>query len=123
MHADRLAMASADPLYRLQMAGLTQELHSHAHNHAHAHQHTHLHVHPGHDPVSAAAVAAAAAIGLPSNPHSSGQFEQQMHSNHPLLPSNSFPTRPPSLMPRNELQSSPLFRPSFDEQIAHQVLH
>lgn len=123
MHADRLALASADPLYRLQMAGLTQELHSHAHNHAHAHQHTHLHVHPGHDAVSAAAVAAAAAIGLPSNPHPSGQFEPQMHSNHPLLPSNSFPTRPPSLMARNELQSSSIFRPSFDEQLAHQVIN
>ncbi|CAG2102423.1 unnamed protein product [Medioppia subpectinata] len=115
MHVDRLAMANADPLYRLQMAGLSQELHSHAHNHAHAHQHTHLHVHPGHDAVQAAAAAAAAAIGHPSS-----QFDPQIHSNHPLLPSNSYPTRPPSIMNRNEMQSSALFRPSFDEQLAHQ---
>jgi arginine-glutamic acid dipeptide repeat-containing protein len=118
MHAlsasDRLAMSGNDPLFRLQMAGLTSELHSHAHNHAHAHQHTHLHVHPGHDPVSAAAAAAAMT-------HPASQFDSPMHSNHPLLPSNSFPPRPPNLIGRNEMPSNPLFRSSFDEQLAHQL--
>ncbi|XP_054159163.1 arginine-glutamic acid dipeptide repeats protein-like isoform X2 [Oppia nitens] len=120
MQADRLALASADPLYRLQMAGLSQELHSHAHNHAHAHQHTHLHVHPGGhpDPVSAAA-----AIGHPQS-----QYDPQIHGNHPLMPqSSTFPSRPPSILQqRNEMQSSAaaaMFRPSsFDEQlVAHQL--
>lgn len=41
---ERLALA-ADPMIRLQMAGISSEYH--AHNHAHTHAHTHLHLHPG----------------------------------------------------------------------------
>ncbi|UYV68750.1 Gug [Cordylochernes scorpioides] len=51
-HSERL-MLGTDPLLRLQMAGVTPELHTHAHTHAHAH--THLHLHP-HDPVAAATI-------------------------------------------------------------------
>ncbi|XP_038220737.1 arginine-glutamic acid dipeptide repeats protein [Zerene cesonia] len=44
--AERLALA-ADPMVRLQMAGINPEYHAHTHAHTHAHSHTHLHLHPG----------------------------------------------------------------------------
>lgn len=121
MHSERMALAGTDPLLRLQMAGITPELHSHAHNHAHAHQHTHLHVHPTHDAISAAA-AAAVAMGIPPNQHPPSQFEPPIHPNHPLLPPSPFPPRPPSIMPRNEIPATNLFRPQqLEEQLVNQV--
>lgn len=58
--AERLALA-ADPMVRLQMAGINPEYHAHTHAHTHAHSHTHLHLHPGQQ---AAAQAQQEALGL-----------------------------------------------------------
>lgn len=58
--AERLALA-ADPMLRLQMAGINPEYHAHTHAHTHAHSHTHLHLHPGQQ---AAAAAQQEALGL-----------------------------------------------------------
>lgn len=58
--AERLALA-ADPMVRLQMAGINPEYHAHTHAHTHAHSHTHLHLHPGQQ---AAAQAQQDALGL-----------------------------------------------------------
>lgn len=60
--AERLALA-ADPMVRLQMAGLNPEYHAHTHAHTHAHSHTHLHLHPGQQ-AAAAAHAQQEALGL-----------------------------------------------------------
>ncbi|XP_072949517.1 uncharacterized protein Gug [Epargyreus clarus] len=57
--AERLALA-ADPMVRLQMAGINPEYHAHTHAHTHAHSHTHLHLHPGQQ----AAQAQQEALGL-----------------------------------------------------------
>lgn len=57
--AERLALA-ADPMVRLQMAGINPEYHAHTHAHTHAHSHTHLHLHPGQQ----AAAAQQEALGL-----------------------------------------------------------
>ncbi|XP_015919122.1 arginine-glutamic acid dipeptide repeats protein isoform X2 [Parasteatoda tepidariorum] len=120
-HSERL-MLGADPLLRLQMAGLAPELHTHAHTHAHAH--THLHLHP-HDAVSAAA-AAAAAMGVPPHPG----MEPGVHpssGSHPLLPPSGYPAgaQRPGLIPRAELlhpaASAGMLRPPYDEQFAHQL--
>lgn len=51
--AERLALA-ADPMVRLQMAGINPEYHAHTHAHTHAHSHTHLHLHPGQQAAQAA---------------------------------------------------------------------
>lgn len=117
-HSERL-MLGADPLLRLQMAGLTPELHTHAHTHAHAH--THLHLHP-HDAVSAAA-AAAAAMGVPPG------MEPGVHpssGSHPLLPPTGYASGAPrpGIVPRPELlhpAATGMMRPPYDEQFAHQV--
>lgn len=118
IQTERLAAMSSDPIVRLQMANLANELHNHAHTHAHthAHAHTHLHLHPQ-DPMAAAAAAAAASMGLSDGP-----------PHHPLSlappgSGNSLP-RPPSGMSRSDPSLLPppgLMRPSFDEQLAHQV--
>jgi arginine-glutamic acid dipeptide repeat-containing protein len=110
-------MQSNDPIVRLQMANLANELHQHAHTHAHthAHAHTHLHLHPQ-DPM--------AIMGLP-NP-------LEPHASHPLglhpppVPvsgASSSLQRPPSVMSRSDPLLPPpgLLRPTFDEQLAHQV--
>lgn len=58
--AERLALA-ADPMVRLQMAGISPEYHAHTH----AHSHTHLHLHPGQQAAAAAAAhAQQEALGL-----------------------------------------------------------
>lgn len=62
--AERLALA-ADPMVRLQMAGINPEYHAHTHAHTHAHSHTHLHLHPGQQ---AAAQAQQEALGLGLGP-------------------------------------------------------
>lgn len=118
-HSERL-MLGTDPLLRLQMAGLTPELHTHAHTHAHAH--THLHLHP-HDAVSAAA-AAAAAMGVPPG------MEPGVHpssGSHPLLPPTGYASGAPrpGIVPRPELlhpAATGMMRPPYDEQFAHQVI-
>lgn len=119
-HSERL-MLGADPLLRLQMAGLTPELHTHAHTHAHAH--THLHLHP-HDAVAAAA-AAAAAMGVPPG------MEPGVHpssGSHPLLPPTGYASGAPrqGIVPRPELLhpgATGMMRPPYDEQFAHQVFN
>lgn len=63
--AERLALA-ADPMVRLQMAGISPEYHAHTHAHTHAHSHTHLHLHPGQQ---AAAAAQQEALGLAGHPY------------------------------------------------------
>lgn len=60
--AERLALA-ADPMVRLQMAGINPEYHAHTHAHTHAHSHTHLHLHPGQQ-AAAQAQAQQEALGL-----------------------------------------------------------
>lgn len=62
--AERLALA-ADPMVRLQMAGISPEYHAHTHAHTHAHSHTHLHLHPGQQ----AAAAQQEALGLAAAGH------------------------------------------------------
>ncbi|XP_023225792.1 arginine-glutamic acid dipeptide repeats protein-like isoform X5 [Centruroides sculpturatus] len=117
VHSERL-MLGTDPLLRLQMAGITPELHTHAHTHAHAH--THLHLHP-HDPVSVAA-AAAAAMGVsshtgvdPSGHPASGP--------HPLLPPAGYTGPRPGILQRSELlhPQSGMLRPQYEDQLAHQL--
>lgn len=127
LQADRLALSAADPFIRLQM-GLNPEMHGGppAPNPAHAFQHPSAHsVHQpsahssGSSNVDNAAAAASmqlAAMGLPGS-----QYDPALHATHPLLQSPSYPSRPPSIMPRPELaQSSALYR-SFDENLSHQV--
>ncbi|XP_021200226.3 arginine-glutamic acid dipeptide repeats protein [Helicoverpa armigera] len=60
--AERLALA-ADPMVRLQMAGINPEYHAHTHAHTHAHSHTHLHLHPGQQAAAQAQQEAALALG------------------------------------------------------------
>ncbi|XP_045772587.1 arginine-glutamic acid dipeptide repeats protein [Maniola jurtina] len=63
--AERLALA-ADPMVRLQMAGINPEYHAHTHAHTHAHSHTHLHLHPGQQ-AAAQAQQDALSLGLGAN--------------------------------------------------------
>lgn len=60
--AERLALA-ADPMVRLQMAGINPEYHAHTHAHTHAHSHTHLHLHPGQQAAAQAQQEALAGLG------------------------------------------------------------
>ncbi|VVC90825.1 unnamed protein product [Leptidea sinapis] len=60
--AERLALA-ADPMVRLQMAGINPEYHAHTHAHTHAHSHTHLHLHPGQQAAQAQQDALSLGIG------------------------------------------------------------
>ncbi|XP_067659372.1 arginine-glutamic acid dipeptide repeats protein-like isoform X3 [Haliotis asinina] len=47
LHAERLMLASADPVLRMQMGvAAANNAAMHAHTHTHAHSHTHLHLHP-----------------------------------------------------------------------------
>lgn len=122
--AERLAALSSDPVVRMQMAHLAQELHSQAHTHAHthAHAHTHLHLHPQ-DPISAAAAAAAAAMGMSPQHPSSGGEGNNLHPSHPLYQPGARPPqgmlqRPDMLHPSAGLG----LRPPYDDQLAaHQV--
>ncbi|XP_065285307.1 arginine-glutamic acid dipeptide repeats protein-like isoform X3 [Dermacentor albipictus] len=125
--ADRLALAAADPLLRLQMAG---ELHVPP---THAHAHTHLHLHPPHhDPLSAAAVAMAMPPGG-EPPPSAGPYVTGYPSGGPGSappgggggPPRGAPHGPPPGGPRPQDLMHPaaaaLMRSSYEEQLAHQI--
>lgn len=123
MQTERMAALSSDPIVRLQMANLANELHNHAHTHAHthAHAHTHLHLHPQ-DPM----IAAAASMGLPNPLEPHGSHPLGLHAPPvPVSGASSALQRPPSVMSRSDpsslLPPPGLLRPSFDEQLAHQV--
>lgn len=127
LHAERMALAT-DPMLRLQMAGITPELHTHTHAHTHAHAHTHLHLHPGHEmapgmgqghppppPPPPPHVLASGAAGGPS-----GSLEP-----HPLLPPGVY--HRPGLMQREQAlmhqsaAAAGILGRQYEEQLAHQV--
>uniref|UniRef100_A0A224YTC8 Arginine-glutamic acid dipeptide repeats protein n=1 Tax=Rhipicephalus zambeziensis TaxID=60191 RepID=A0A224YTC8_9ACAR len=126
--ADRLALAAADPLLRLQMAG---ELHAMPLTHAHAHTHLHLHP-PHHDPLSAAAVAMAMPPGG-EPPPSAGPYATGYPPGGPGSappgsaggPPRGAPHGPPPGGPRPQDLMHPaaaaLMRSSYEEQLAHQI--
>lgn len=128
IQVDRLLNAASDPFLRLQM-GLNPEMHGAppGPNPAHAFQHPTHSVHQAShssnnsNTDNAAAAAAAASMQLAALGLQGSQFDPALHSSHPLLQSTSYPSRPPSIMPRPELtQQSSLYR-SFDDNLSHQV--
>lgn len=126
IHSERLAaLSQSDPIVRMQMANLAQELHNHAHTHAHthAHAHTHLHLHPQ-DPLSVSAAAAAAAAAMGISPQHAQAIENAGGSLHPSHPLSAYPpgARPGQAgMQRPDLMHAGLLRPPFDDPLAHPV--
>uniref|UniRef100_T1JDF5 Arginine-glutamic acid dipeptide repeats protein n=1 Tax=Strigamia maritima TaxID=126957 RepID=T1JDF5_STRMM len=122
LHAERMALAT-DPMLRLQMAGITPELHTHTHAHTHAHAHTHLHLHPGgHEYAPGLAPHPAhLASGDASHPSAAHQAAAAAAAagSH-LLPPGAFPR--PGMLPRDAglIHPALLGRP-YDEPLAHQL--
>lgn len=143
LHAERMALAT-DPMLRLQMAGITPELHTHTHAHTHAHAHTHLHLHPTHDALAhqhqnhhqhahahghqhthtlphghpSPSGAIVQGTGPQQQPQidvaAAGHPHQHPHP-HPLLQMGGYP-RPPAGLVHPGLLGRP-----YDEQFAHQL--
>lgn len=122
LHAERMALAT-DPMLRLQMAGITPELHTHTHAHTHAHAHTHLHLHPGHD------MAPGMGPHPPPPPHVLGSGGGGAPSGsvepHPLLPPGVYPR--PGLLAREQALLHPsaaaagILSRQYEDQLAHQL--